>query len=320
MPRLRLRRASAAEPTTGPTTSPAEDGVVPPLPDVLVMTMARDEADMLPRWIRYYADQVGMDHLIVLDDNSTDGSTDGLECTVHRLPPLRFSGGRFEPIRMQLLSGLAQGFLATYDVVVFVDVDEFLVADPARHADLRTFLATRSDRDVIAPVGLNIVHLPQSEGPLRPDEPVLGQRRFAQFTPLMCKPAVKRVPAGWRWASHGIEAPFAVDPELFMVHLKFADRDALRRVATHRKAMVDTDGRARKSSWSRDADQVLAVFDQAVADVVPDDVPELDVSALDLSAVVERKDGWYRAVGRGQLPAIRHEPLVRVPSRLLGTV
>lgn len=284
------------------------------------MTMARDEADMLPRWIRHYAAHVGMDHLIVLDDNSTDGSTDGLECTVHRLPPLHFAGGRFEPIRMQLLSGLAQGFLATYDVVVFVDVDEFLVPDPARHADLRSFLASRSDCDVIAPVGLNILHVPQVEGALRPDEPVLGQRRFAQFTPLMCKPSVKRVPAGWRWASHGIEAPFAVDPELFMVHLKFADRDALWRVAAHRKALVDADGRARKSSWSRDADDVLAVFDRAVAHVVPEEVPELDVTGLDLSAVVERKDGWYRAVGRGQLPAVRQEPVVRVPSRLLGTV
>jgi hypothetical protein len=327
MPRLRLRRASAAEPTSGTSEDPSDDltddlteDAPGSLPDVLVMTMARDEADMLPRWIRHYAGQVGMEHLLILDDNSTDGSTDDLECTVHRLPPLRFSGGRFEPIRMQLLSGLAQGFLATYDVVVFVDVDEFLVADPARHRNLRSFLATREDREVIAPVGLNIVHLPQVEGPLRPDEPVLGQRRFAQFTPLMCKPSLKRIPAGWRWASHGIEAPFEVDPELFMVHLKFADRDALRRVAAHRKAMVDADGRARKSSWSKDADHVLAVFDHRVADVDPDEVPELDVSGLDLSAVVERKDGWYRAVGRGQLPAIRHEPLVRVPSRLLGTV
>ena len=90
----------------------------PGLPRVLVMTMVRDEAEMLPRWLRHYAGQVGMENLIVLDDNSTDGSTDGLECTVHRLPPL--PGDRFERTRMDLLSGLAQGFLSVYDYAVFV--------------------------------------------------------------------------------------------------------------------------------------------------------------------------------------------------------
>jgi hypothetical protein len=288
------------------------------LPTVLVMTMARDEAEMLPRWMRHYADQVGLENLLVLDDNTTDGSTDGLGCTVHRLPPL--AGERFESTRMQLLSGLAGGFLAAYDVVVFVDVDEFLVADPTRHPDLRSFLAARRDRDVIAPLALNVIHVPQVEGPLRADEPVLGQRRFAQFTPLMCKPSVKRVDAGWRWASHGIEAPFEVDRELFMLHLKFADRDGLRRVAAHRKALVDADGRAKGSSWSRDAEDILAVFDRAVADIDVDSVPEFDPREVDLSRIVEPREGWYRAVGTGQVQGLNKLPVHRVPESLLGLV
>ena len=205
VPRLRLRRS-------GDEPRPADD-----LPSVVVMTMARDESLMLPRWVRHYGDQVGVDHLVVLDDGTTDGSTDDLPCPVHRLPPLPGKG--YEGVRMRLLSGLADGFLAAYDVVVFVDVDEFLVPDPARHADLRSYLAARADREVVAPTTLNVVHVPQVEEPLRPDEPVLAQRGFAKFTPIMCKPSVKRVPAAWRWASHGIEAPFAVDPELYMLHL-----------------------------------------------------------------------------------------------------
>ncbi len=55
----------------------------------VAITMVRDERDMLPRWIRHYGNHVGLDHLIVIDDNSQDGSTDGLLCTVHRLPPPR---------------------------------------------------------------------------------------------------------------------------------------------------------------------------------------------------------------------------------------
>ena len=289
-----------------------------PRPTVCVMTMVRDEADMLPRWIRHYGAQVGIENLVVLDDNSTDGSTDGLPCTVHRLPPL--PGAGYERARMTLLSGLAAGFLAVYDYVVFVDADEFLVADPTRHADLRAYLASRPDRDVLAPLALNVVQVPGLEGPLRPDEPVLGQRRFAKFAPLMCKPSVKRVPAGWRWASHGIEAPFEIDRELFMIHLKFADRDALEKVAAHRRALVEADGRAKGSSWSRSSEDVLKVFDKAVRDVEPDRVPEFDPRAADLSSIVEQQRNWFRSTGRGQLAGLRHQPLSRVPSALLGTV
>lgn len=311
--RSRSRRSATAE--AEPAGAPGQAGV--PLPSVLVMTMARDEADMLPRWVDHYGRQVGVENLVVLDDSTVDGSTDGLPCTVHRLPPL---GPRFEGTRMRLLSGLAAGFLEVYDVVVFVDVDEFLVADPAHHADLRSYLAARADRDVIAPLGLNVVHLPQVEGALRPDAPILGQRHFAQFAPLMCKPSLKRVAAAWRWASHGIEAPFEIDPELFLVHMKFADRDALAKVAAHRKAVSDADGRARKSSWSRDAEDIIAAFDQAVAGVDPDAVPELELAELDLTAVVAPRDGWFRAVGAGQVRALQQQPLRRVPSRLLGTI
>jgi len=280
------------------------------------MTMARDEAEMLPRWVKHYSEQVGIENLVVLDDNSTDGSTDDLGCTVHRLPQL--PGPGYEGVRMQLLSGLASGFLALYDYVVFVDADEFLLPDPAKYADLPSFLATRRDREVVAPMALNVVHVASLEEPLKADEPVLGQRRFAKFAPLMCKPSIKRVPAAWRWASHGIEAPFEVDPDLYMLHLKFADRDALRQVAAHRRALVAADGRAKNSSWARDADEVVAALDASVAGVDAESVPEFDPSSVDLSSIVEPRDGWYRSVGRGQVGALAQQPLCKVPSSLLG--
>lgn len=304
MPRLRLRRSPAAADEQGP-------------PTVVVMTMARDEAEMLPRWVRHYAGQVGLEHLVVFDDNSVDGSTDNLGCTVHRLPPL---GAGFEGRRMRLLSGVAAGLLAVYDVAVFVDVDEFLVADPARHQDLRGFLASRREREVIAPVALNVVHVPALEGPLRADRPVLEQRSFAKFVPVMCKPSIKRIPAAWRWAAHGIEAPFEVDPELFMLHLKFADREGFRRVAAHRRALVEADGRASGSSWARETDELVAALDRSVRDVDPDRVPEFDPTEVDLRSVVEAKNGWYRSVGAGQVQALRQQPLRRVPATLVGAV
>ena len=288
------------------------------LPQVLVMTMVRDEAAMLPRWIRHYAAEVGMENLVVLDDGTTDGSTDGLACTVHRLPPLR--GRSYEGIRMKLASGLAAGFLSIYDFVVFVDADEFLVADPAKYRDLRCFLAARPDLEVVAPMALNVVHVPSVEGQLRPDEPVLGQRRFAKFTPVMCKPSIKRTAAPWRWASHGIEAPYTIDPELYMLHLKFADRDALRQVAAHRRALVEADGRGRRSTWRAEADDIVAILDEATRDVDVDLVPEFDPVQVKPARIVREQDGWFRSVGRWQIGALKHQRLRRVPAALLGRI
>lgn len=311
-PRSASSTGARATPVTAVRPNPAGGP-----PRVVVMTMVRDEGPMLERWVRHYAAQVGAENLVVLDDGSTDGSTDDLPCTVHRLPPM--PGGRdFEAARMELVSGLARGLLAVYDVVVLVDGDEFLIADPDRYEGLVDLLAARADREVLAPVALNVVHHLDTEDGLDPGEPVLGQRRFAKFVPLMCKPAVKRVAAPWRFATHGIMAPFSVDPDLFLVHLKFFDHDWLQHVSDRRHELVRADGRASRSSWSMDGSAMGELLRGFTAGTDPDRVPEFDPRAVDLAAVVQRDGAAYRTSRPGQLRAMETLPLVRVPERLLG--
>jgi hypothetical protein len=281
--------------------------------------MTADEGDMLRLWVEHYAGQVGMDNLFVFDDGTTDGSTDDLPCTVHRLPQLPGRAG-FERARMGLASGMARGLLAVYDYVVFVDVDEFLVCDPARYADLPDLIARHGRPEVLGAVGLNVVHLPQVEGPLDLTRPILEQRSFAKFTPLMCKPAVKRIGADWTDSSHALRAPYAVDPELFMLHLKFADRDRLAGIAAHRHEMTRRDGRAGKSSWGRPADDLVRALDEAVAGVDPAAVPEFDPAAAGVAEVVRELDGVHRGPREGQLQALERRPLVRIPAALKGAL
>jgi hypothetical protein len=285
--------------------------------------MVRDEGDMLQRWIRHYGGQTGgTQHLLVLDDNSSDGSTTDLPCPVVRIPEL--NGQPFNPVRMKLASGFAAGLLAVYDFVVYVDVDEFLVADPDKYADLREFLAARPDSTIIAPMGLNVVHHTEVEPDLDPDQPVLGQRRFAKFVPIMCKPAVKQIPAAWFPTPHEARARFVVDPELYLFHLKFSDRQSLAKTAALRYAMFEADGRGQGSSWSRDADDWDRQLREFVAGAAPDLVPEFDPASIDLASVVhaDRKKGTWRAAarGQGQVQAMLRSPLYRIPDRFFGTV
>ena len=311
-----MLRRSGADHDPRIITEPPEPRTDGELPDVGVVTMARDEGPMLRRWVEHYAAQVGADRVTVLDDNSSDGSTDDLPCAVLRLPYLHKKG--FEPARMGLVSGIAAGLLEAYDAVLFTDADEFVVADPSAHESLRHFVAARPGRTALGVMGLNVVHDVTREPALRDDEPILGQRRLAKFQPLMCKPALTWVPAGWAHASHGIRTPFEVDPELWMFHMKFADRAHLEQVAARRHLLNVTEGRAAQTSWTRPADEMVALLDEITADVDASAVRSFRPWRHDFSVNVERRGDMWRAFGPGQVQGMRERAFTRVPKRFVG--
>ncbi|MFT4261849.1 MAG: glycosyltransferase family 2 protein [Nocardioides sp.] len=309
--RLRRRTPAAADSATPAYTPPTAPATF------VVLTMVRDEGPMLRRWVEHHAGLVGAANLLVLDDQSADGSTDearALGATVHRLPPL--SGSGFERTRMRLVSGIAEGLLEAYDYAIFLDADELLVLDPA-HATLADLVSMRGYPEAIGVTGLNVVHTP-GEAPLDLTRPLGRQRRHAIFAPGMCKPAVKRVPARWAMASHGLRAPYAPDPQLFMLHLKFADRGRLEEIAAARHAAFVADGRARASTWSQPADEIVAALDEAVAGLAGASapVPEFDPDTIDLASLIVEDGEVFRPLRQGQLQALTLQSPTRIPARL----
>jgi len=291
-------------------------------PTVAVITVTRNEGDMLRLWCEHYARHVGHAALLIFDDNSTDGSTDAAAAAghaVHRIPG--FPGGAgFERARIALVSDVAAGLLHVYDYVVFVDVDEFLVPDPTLYADLPAFLAAHRDEQVVGAIGLNLVHAPDEE-PLDLRRPILEQRSYASFSPLMCKPSTKRVPAPWADSSHGVHAAYRVAPDLYLLHLKFADRDRLRAIGAERHGANQADGRAGKSSWSQPGNKLVAALRAAATPEAIAAAAELDTGVLDLDALVLHEGKTlHRAPRIGQLIALRDQPVVRVPARLRGAL
>ena len=287
-------------------------------PRLAALTMVRDERVMLPRWIAHYGRECGADNLFVIDDNTTDGSTDGLPGSVIRIPS--WGDKHFETTRMKLVSSIAAGLLEAYDAVLFADADEFLVADPERYDGLVDLVAARAEVDVLAAQALNVVHDAGREGALDPDQPVLGQRQWAKFIPLMCKPAIKRTPAPWVAGSHGTTIPFEIDPDLYMFHLKFAEREHLRATGDHRKALADAEGRAAETAWQFAGDDLVELLDEVVRDVDPAAVEPYKTRKKVLADIVRQGDGGnYRAHGRRQFNAMRGQPMVSVPERFHGT-
>lgn len=287
---------------------------------VAVVTMVRDEAAWLPLWLGHYGSQVGTEHLLVLDDGSTDGSTAELPCEVRRIDPLP-GGRRFEPTRMRVVGHAAQELLRTHDWVVFADADELIVPGVPGEA-LGAHLARRPNDAILGVLALNVLHHVGTEAPLDLSRPLLAQRSFAQFAPLMCKPVVKRVATPWGHSSHGIRGEFRVDPELYLLHLKFADRDLLARNVDHRTALVATDGRAAGSSWSRS--DLVEILESRMLGLETASVSEFDPDALAPDALVPQhdpaKDLWRAPRGHKQARALATQPVVRIPAGLVGAL
>lgn len=280
-------------------------------PRVVVITMVRDEAAMLPRWVDYYGREVGLGNLVVLDDNSVDGSTTGLACPVYRLPPPPWKKP-WSKTRLQLVNGMARGLLACNDVVIFTDVDEFLVPDPAKYSGLLDYVAS-TDTPVVAPLALELVHNAQVEPALDPARPLLQQRRFVKLSLGMCKPHVKRVPQHWDGAFHRINAEFQVDPDLLMLHLKYADVATLETVAEHRREVHEKENRGHPDSFwpmgARLLKQKLASWTNA------SHAPEFHASEARLHGLVQPfGDGTWMA-SYNQVKALEESPLRVLPAR-----
>lgn len=284
-------------------------------PRVAVMTMVHNEAGMLPKWVSYYGQQVGVDHLLVLDDNSNDDSTAGLPCPVIKLPehPWKQQWGI---ARVGLANRIAEGLLSFYDAIIFTDVDEFLVPDPAKYDGLVDYIAANPDPDVLAPLGMNVIHKADVEPDLDADLPTLQQRTYVKFAPGMCKPLIKRSTANWSTAFHGSTVPFTIDPDLLLIHLKYYNLPSLAAVATHRHQMHEEEDRGNPlSAWALDADELTSRM--RTWSTVPEGqtVAELDPAAVDFSGVVRlSKKGIYRAWGP-HLPEMDKNPLLRLPER-----
>ena len=287
---------------------------------VAAITFCRDEGRMLPLWIKYYGGQFGNANLYVVDDNSEDGSTDDLPCDVLHIPPIR--GGKFNSTRMAMVGNLGRSLLELYDVVMFCDTDEFIVPDPDRYAGLKEYIEAQTGVNAVGSLGFNVVHNVGSEPPLDLTRPLLGQRRLAKFLPLMCKPAIKWVPEHWSAGTHGVRTPYAVDPDLWMFHMKFGDRDHLQEAADHRLRMVEADGRSRDTQWRQGGDTLVDLLERITEGADPSQIPDfVPPSGKRLGElVVEDPPGNWRAPRGSQMTLMEKRQLVRIPERFHGLV
>jgi hypothetical protein len=205
-----------------------------------------------------------------------------------------------------------------YDTVILVDADEFLVPDPRRYSGLRDYLERHADADVLAPVGVNLVQVPERESSLAPARPLLAQRRHVKVVPGMCKPAIKRIPARWTGGTHGIKAPYDLSRDLYLFHAKYADKaDAL---ATHegRHSEYLSANAGKTATWRMKPAEIAQRWSHWSRAAAHAEV--LDFETVDLTGFVRAQpNGIYRSYGP-QMAAMDDGPLYVLPDYLTDQV
>jgi hypothetical protein len=201
-------------------------------------TIVQNESFFLPIWLSYYAQFFDRSDLYVLDHASTDGSTDSIDARcvhirVHRERSFDHSWLR------GTVSAFQAFLLQSYERVLFAEADEIVAPDPAFHAGLGDYLA-QCRAPVARCTGFEVVHYPDEEPPLQPDQPLLAQRQYWHASALYSKPLIAARPITWSLGFHTTpDFPEVLpDPHLLLIHLHRLDYDAC--VARHRRTASAT--------------------------------------------------------------------------------
>jgi len=218
--------------------------------------MAYNESHFLPIWASYYSGQLGAEHCYVVDHGSDDGSTSSLGgVNVVSIPRSEMHDGQCA----RFTSTFCLALLEWYDVLIRSDADEIVVADPAQFSSLADY-CTKIPEEVVTAIGFNILHT-DDEPPLNFKEQLLKQRKWMYFLASMCKPVLTRRPIKWSPGFHRAEGVRAVYKDLYLLHLRYIDRDAgLQRLARSRsQPWAEPDA----AWWQRISDErCLQIFEQ----------------------------------------------------------
>jgi len=209
-----------------------------------VITIVHNEPVFLPIWLAYYSHFFRPRDIFVLDNDTTDGSTD--RDGFVRIP---VTSDRVDHTWMrETVESLQHELLDTYDVVLVTDVDEIVTPVP-EWGDLGEYIDGFGEEWVNC-LGYEMLHMRDREEPLRSNVPILDQRRCWFANDGYDKAALAAVPMVWRTGFHGrADWQGKFDPDLRLIHLHRMDYELCQ--ARHRtRSRRPWAERDERSSWA----------------------------------------------------------------------
>ena len=196
--------------------------------------MVHNEDVFLPIWLGYYSRFFAPDDIYVLDNDTTDGSTD--RDGFVRIPAHHDRADNAWMVRTveRLQHELLEG---PYDVVLATDVDEIVIPTPER-GTLGAYI-DEFDEWWVNCIGYEILHMADREEPYDPTRPILDQRGHWFAHAGFNKPALAAGPMKWEPGfHHRVDRRVNYDPDLRLVHLHRMDFEVCRARHLSRKGRL----------------------------------------------------------------------------------
>jgi hypothetical protein len=219
------------------------------------ITIVHNEPVFLPIWLGYYGRFFEPEDLYVLDNDTTDGSTDGDGFVRIPAPHDRADNAWMVQTVERLQHELIEG---DYDVVLVTDVDEIITPTP-EWGTLGDYIDELDDWWVNA-IGYELIHLADREQPLDPSRPILDQRGYWYANGAFNKPAIATGPMSWLPGfHHRSDRQLNYDPDLRLIHLHRMDFELCRARHLSRKdrpwSEVDRRGGFGVNNWPTEEDE-----------------------------------------------------------------
>jgi hypothetical protein len=188
-----------------------------------VITVVHNEPVFLPIWLSYYSRFFEPDDLYVIDNETTDGSTDigGFVRIPGRYDPIASGNLKaIEKLQHELLEG-------EYDVVLVTDVDEIVTPTP-EWGTLGEYIDEFAEPFVTC-IGYELLHMIDREEPYDPSRPILDQRGYWFANGAYNKSALATEPMSWvPGFHHRTDERINYDPDLRLIHLHRMDYEICR--------------------------------------------------------------------------------------------
>ncbi len=274
---------------------------------VAVMTTVRNDTLFLTRWIAYYGGIFGPENLfIIFDGQDQTPPPEAAKINVIALPNVARTVVLSDRYRARASSHFAHALMASYDIVIAMDVDEFIVVDPALNTDLLSYLSSKDLPSSVSALGLDVIQHIDHEAELDLTKGFLAQRNYALVSARYTKPNIITKKVVWGAGHHRIKGRnFHIDPNLFMFHFGSVDLKF--------SAARNGDRDATSVGWTAHIARRYALFD-LMKRSTPIDGDSFFVKARRLLT-------WCRPIYAWNKPQmINGNPVIKIPERFQNSV
>lgn len=185
---------------------------------IAAFTIVKDEKEFLPLWINYY--KKNADYILILDHETKDGSTTNLDVDVKKIKNEYIYDHEW---LLEQVKNTQQQLLKEYDVVIFAEVDEFLIPT---QTTLKEYIIQNKDKKAIMATAFD-VYQEKDEDTVKFNNQALLQRRNMTYSYDMCKVLISQIPIEWDTGFHNANNLLEIeeDPNLYLIHIHRLNKD-----------------------------------------------------------------------------------------------